>query len=430
MSKKSSTSSKFGYMTIVLYAINSIVGAGIFLLPKKAYIIIGSASLGVIIFNMLLVLSLAFCFAEAAGRFKANGGAYIYAKEAFGEFVGFEVGFMRYVVSTIAWSALAVAFVTVLGSTFHMFLNTTIRNLTVTFIIIGLGAVNYFGVEISKILNNIITFSKLIPLALFVVIGAFFVKFSNYTPIFPEGIYTEGSFASAVVLLLYAFSGFESVPVAAEDMENPEENLPKGLVVGVAIVALIYFSILAVTIGILGPNIVNTSAPLAEAAKVFLGKPGFALITIGSLISIGGINIANSFASPRSLSALANNGMVPVQLGKINKHGTPGAAIILTTIVTLIFALSGSFEKLAALSVLARFAQYIPTCIAVLVFRKKIKTPSKFVIPGGPIIPLIAIAASLWLVSNSSLKDLIYGFGGLLVGIPFYLLAKFRNKIK
>lgn len=420
---------KIGFFSIVLLGINAIIGSGIFLLPNKAMKLIGPASLLVILFDMILVVSIALCFAEVGGMFKKNGGPYVYAKEAFGDFVGFEVGFMKWAISMIAWATMAVGFTTALSAVFPAAGEGFTKNVIIVCILLGLGIINILGVNISKILNNIITVGKLLPLLIFVAIGIFFIKGNNFTPFFPNGQYISGSFGAAALLIFYAFTGFESIAVAAEDMENPEKNIPKAIITVMIIVSIFYLLIQTVSIGILGPDLGLTNTPVADASSVFLGKGGGILVTAGTLISIGGINMASSFITPRTAVALAEDGLLPKALAKYNKKGTPYIAIIVTVLITIPIALSGSFTKLAAISVVSRFAQYLPTCLSVLVLRKKrpdLKT--SFRIPFGPVVPILAVIVSIWLLTQSSMDKILWGLGGLILGVPIYFLMKKINK--
>lgn len=419
---------KIGFWSIVLLGINSIIGSGIFLLPNKAMNLIGPASLLVILFDMLLVVTIALCFAEAGGMFKKNGGPYVYAKEAFGDFIGFEVGFMKWAISIIAWATMAVGFTTALSKVWPTSQNPIIKNSLIIGILVGLGIINILGVNISKVLNNVITVGKLVPLVIFVAVGIFLIKGSNFTPMFPNGVYQGGSFGAAALLIFYAFTGFESIAVAAEDMENPEKNIPKAIIVVMIIVSLFYLLIQAVSIGILGPELATSTTPIATASAKFLGSGGGILVTAGTLISIGGINIAASFITPRTAVALAEDGLLPKVMAKYNKKGTPYVAIIVTVALAIPVALSGSFTQLAAISVVSRFAQYVPTCLAILVLRKKRPDlTSSFRVPFGPVIPAIAVIVSIWLLTQSSMEKILWGLGGLILGVPIYLAMKKIN---
>lgn len=144
------STNKLGLMSIILLGVNAIIGTGIFLLPGKAAALVGVNSLWVIVFDALLVMSIALCFAEMGGMFNKNGGPYVYAKEAFGNFVGFEVGFMKWAIATIAWSAMAVGFATALGAVWEPASTEMGKNVIATLIIVVLGIMNIMGVKISK----------------------------------------------------------------------------------------------------------------------------------------------------------------------------------------------------------------------------------------------------------------------------------------
>lgn len=422
---------KLGLGSIILLGINAIIGSGIFLLPNKAMSLIGTASIFVIIFDMLLVICVALCFAEASSLFKKNGGPYVYAKEAFGDFIGFEVGFIKWAISIIAWATMAVAFATALGQIIPAAQETMVKNTIVVCILVGLGIVNILGVNISKVLNNIVTISKLVPLVIFIAVGIFFIKPANFVPLFPNGAYQSGSFGEAALLLFYAFTGFESIAVAAEDMDNPQKNLPKAIIIVMLIVSFFYIMIQTVSIGILGPELATITTPIQTALERILGPAGGALVAAGTLISIGGINIASSFITPRSGVALADDGLVPAFVGKRSKRDTPYMAIIISVALAIPIALSGSFTTLAAISVVSRFAQYVPTCLSILIFRKTKKDEVRsFQIPFGPVVPIVAVVISVWLLFQASMTQIVWGLGGLIIAVPFYFIMGRKGLIQ
>ncbi len=419
------SANKFGFWSIVLLGINAIIGSGIFLLPNKAYALTGSFSLIVIVFDMILAISMALCFAELSGLFKKNGGPYVYAKAAFGDFVGFEVGFMKAAVSIIAWATMANGFVTALSAVWPIASEPIYKNSIIIALITFLAIINILGVKLSEILNNIVTIGKILPLLLFISVGIFFVNGGNFTPFFTTQITETSSFGAAALLIFYAFTGFESISSAAEDMDDPKKNLPRAILVVMLIVSAFYLSIQAVSIGILGTSLANTQTPIATAASEFLGPVGGILVTAGTLISIGGINIAASFLTPRNIVAIADDKLLPPVFSRYSKYGTPYVAIAFSAILTIFIALSGSFTQLAAISVVSRFTQYLPTCLAVIVLRKKNPTEkSSLRLPFGPVIPLISVIVSVWLLVQSDLEKILIGLGGLIIGIPFYFLMK------
>ena len=277
---------KFGFWSIVLLGINAIVGTGIFLLPNKAYAVIGSASLGVLFFDALLAGCIALCFAEAAGFFTRNGGPYLYAKHALGDFWGFEVGVLKWVVIIIAWATMSVGFATALGAAFPMLGGDMNKNIIASVIIILLTVLNLLGVDTSKRLNDLITVSKLVPLFAFICVGIFFVNGSNFTPVFLNDEYTPGSFAQAAVLLFFAYTGFEAIAVAAEDMDNPKKNLPRAIITVMVSVTVLYLLILGVCIGVMGPELASSQAPVQDAFYKAIGPVGMYFVLAGTLLSM------------------------------------------------------------------------------------------------------------------------------------------------
>ena len=405
---------KFGFWSIVLLGINGIVGTGIFLLPNKAYSIIGSASLGVLLFDAVIAGCIALCFAEAASLFTRNGGPYLYAKHALGDFWAFEVGVLKWIVTVIAWAAMAVGFATALGADFA-------KDVISFILIVGLTIVNIFGVNVSKFVNNLITISKLVPLALFIAIGIFFINGANFTPVFPQDIYVDGSFAQAAVLLFFAYTGFEVIAIAAEDMKNPKKNLPRAIIMCMLLVSVLYMAILAVSIGVLGTDLANTKAPVQDAFNVIVGPIGMYIVLVGTLISMGGINFAEAYYAPRVATSMAEDGMLPSALAKRNRYNAPYVAAIVTAIASVLLAWSGSFTTLAAISAVSRFTQYLPTCLAVIIFRRKWADKARsYTIPGGYLIPVIAISTSLWMLAQAQTNQLLWGLGGCIVILPFY----------
>ncbi len=440
---------KMGLISVILLGFNAIICTGIFLLPNKIYALVGPASIAVTVFDALLVLAIAMCFAELGGMFKENGGPYVYAKEAFGDFVGFEVGFMKWAISIIAWATMAVGFAQALmallpkGAVLFDSVNVT-KAIIVTIIIVGLSLLNISGIKMSKVFNNTITTAKLIPLIIFVAVGIWYINGGNFEPFFVAGLdkatqeplTSSAAIGTAAIIIFYAFTGFESIAVAAEDMENPKRDVPKAILLVILICSIFYIAIIATAIGILGDSLATSKAPIQDAFEVVLGDWGKYLVGAGTIISIGGINIAASILTPRSGAALANDGLVPKALAKKNENDVPFLAIVYTGIFTLALALYGSlfgsFAVLAAISVVSRFVQYVPTCLAVIVLRKKRPDlkPS-FRVPFGPIIPILAVIVSFWLLwprSDAALTKIYIGLGGLVIGAVYYFIRKAFEK--
>lgn len=434
--------SKLGFFSIVLLGFNAIIGTGIFLLPNKIVALLGPFALVVVVFVAVLVFLIALCFAEVSAKFERNGGVYVYAREAFGEFVGFEVGFMKWAIAIIAWATMVTGFSEALGAFVFgigAHIPPSFKAITATLLIFTLTAMNLAGIGPSKIFNNIITLMKLTPLLCFILICLWYVKAENFTPFIALGSNDHGevlsfwsAFGTAALIIFYAFTGFESLAIAAEDYKDPKKDLPKALVLVMLGVCVFYLLIIGISIGVLGLDLAKSNAPIAAAFDAVFSGVGAFIVQIATLISIGGISIASSILTPRVGQAIAKDKLVPSFIAYKNKKGTPVYAILITGFITFILALYGtligSFAILAAISVISRFIQYVPTCLAVIVLRKrKDLPPSPFELPF--IVPILAVLISFWLLFNAELQKILIGLGGLVIGAVFYIVARYRNKI-
>ncbi|MDT2714175.1 APC family permease [Enterococcus gallinarum] len=425
---------KFSLGGATLYGINAVIGSGIFLLPRTIYQDLGPASLVAMVLDAVLVLMLAVCFAEVAGYFNKNGGAFQYSKTAFGDFIGFNVGVLGWFVTIIAWAAMAAGFAKLLIQTFPALegQNTLISICLVIF----LSVINSMGIKTSKIFTIVITIAKLIPIIAFTLIAVFFIKNGinqgNFTPFLqlnPDMTLSK-AMASTSLTVFYAFIGFEALPVVAGEMRNAKKNVPKAIIGSISIVSLLYFMIIAGTIAMLGTGILQSNAPVQDAFVEMIGPAGKWIISIGALISIAGLNMGDSLMIPRYGASIADEGLLPKVIAKKNNKNAPIVAIIFSGLLTIAFLLSGSFEQLAELSVVFRFFQYIPTALAVIWLRKKdMENVPAFRLPFGPVIPIISIVVSIWMVAAANPINLIAGVIGVIVASILYLLLN-NNKSK
>jgi amino acid transporter len=397
------------------------VGSGLFLLPGQVAATAGQWGLAVYIAVALIVMSLGWCYVQCASHFSRNGGVYLYAKEAFGDFVGFEVGLMRWVVGMIAWASLTVGFILALGSLYPQVMVAPLKQILIISLISSLGIVNLFGANAIKKFNNIITITKAALLIFFVGGGIFFIE-PHQLHVFEESFPTS-SFGIAALIIFFGFSGFEALTVVAAEMENPKKNIPLAMVSGIIFCSLLYFVVQLICIGILGDNLANSTSPIAAVAEIVFGAWGMLLVSVGMLISIGGVIVVSSFITPHSCQALAEDHTIFSKFVQQNRFGAPYGAIIISSILACSIALSGSFMELVTISVISRFAQHIATCLALFSMEKK-GFMQPFSSPWKRMIPLFAIASILWLLAHAELYHVMYGFGALVIGIPLYFLQK------
>jgi APA family basic amino acid/polyamine antiporter len=407
---------------LVGVVINSIIGAGIFVLPAKSFNLVGNYSLIAFIVCAVVVVLIILCFVEVSSRFTGTGGPYLYAREAFGPAVGFQVGWMNWIARVSAFATNCNLLIVYLSFFWPSAGAGFRRAILITIITLTLTVINYIGVRDAAITSNIFTLAKLMPLILFIGVGLFFLTPGN----FQLGNYPSyGSFSTAVLLLVYAFTGFENASVPAGEVVNPRRNLPFAILMGIATVTLIYLLVQAVSIGTL-PGLGNTERPLADAASKFLGPLGASIIAAGAVISVlGNLNV-NILTTPRILFAMSTHHEIPLGLSAVHKRfRTPHVAIVVTAGLMLVLTISSSLIYALTVSTIARLLAYAATCVALPALRYKPEAPPALVtIPGGIVISLLAVLLSIWLLSNSTLteaRDSAIAFGA---GLGIYLLYR------
>ncbi len=405
---------------VVALGINGVIGQGIFLLPGHALAKIGPAAMVGLLLGAVLSFLIALCFAEVGSRFRATGGAYIYAQRAYGDFVGFEVGWMTCCVAIISWAALANGFTAVLGHFAPWIAEGWIQKASAVALMTVLMLVNLRGAKSGAAISTFFSIAKLVPLILFILVGAFYVDRALWEPVAPKG---WAPLAETTMLLLYAFVGFETLVVPAGEMKNPQRAVPLALICVMLVVSVVYAAVFAVSIGTF-PDIAGHKNPVAAASALIMGPVGGTLIAAGIVVSVFGTNAGAALVSPRRFFAMAERGDLPRIFARIDEAtGAPRPAIVLTWALAVVLTLTGSFKELAILGVVARFGQYIPTCLAVMVLRRRSGPAEGFKVPLGPVIPLLAIGLCLWLLVNTDPMRLLWGGVAVAAGVPLYFLT-------
>ncbi|HET8854680.1 MAG TPA: APC family permease [Salinimicrobium sp.] len=427
--KHSSSSPKFVRAVtrwqIVGLSINDVIGSGVYLLPAAAALLLGSASIWAVFLAGFAVAILVLCFAEASSYFDEQGGAYLYTREAFGEFTGFEVGWMTWLARVTSVASLSVGFALACAWLWPGAAEGWGRVLVITASLAILTWINIIGVKEGAKMAVFLTIAKSIPLLIFIGFGIFAINWDIVATVNMPDISFD-SMSEAVLLVLFAYVGFESTPGAAGEYKNPKKDLPFALLTMVVIVTLLYTLVQLVAVGTF-PGLENSKSPLAEAAAYFSGSWMAVVLTLGAMISIFG-NVGNStLMGPRYLYALAKDGYGFKALAKIHpKYRTPAVAILAQSGIALALALSGSFVGLAMLSIIARLATYAGTAAALPILRKKYPDRKDTVrLPGGYAIPIIALMLCLVFLISTTVANLIAGAIALLVGGIIYF---FRGK--
>jgi amino acid transporter len=414
-----------GRWDFVALFINSIVGAGIFGLPSRVDALIGPYSILAYLLCAVLVLLIIWCFAEAGSRFTGTGGPYLYATEAFGPTVGFQIGWLMWLSRVASFAALSNLFIDYIGHFWPDAAMPAPRAVLLTSITMLFAVINVTGVRNGALLADLFTIGKIVPLILFVAAGLFFVQPANFAVADVHVDYT--SFSAAVFLLVFAFTGFEAAVIPGGEIKDPQRTLPFGAMVAFAIIAPLYILIQIVCTGTL-PGLDQSERPLADSASSFLGSAGGALMAATALVSIAGTLNGLMLAAPRILFAMSERGQLPSALSQPQpRFRTPHIAIVATAAVMLAFTLAGSFVGLVAIATLARLTTFAATCAAVPKLRRMHPDqPAAFVVPGGMISVVFALLLIAWLLTSSSLQETITVSVVLLVGLAIQFAMQRR----
>ena len=416
-----------GRWDLTAIVINTIIGAGIFGLPSKVYAALGVYSLGAFIACGLVVGVIILCYAEVASRFSSTGGPYLYAKEAFGPLVAFEVGWLYWVVRVATFAANCNLFVTYVGFFYPQATEGVTRLAVILSVVSLLTVVNLLGVRQSAWLTNIFTLGKLLPLLLFCAVGLFFIRSENFT-VTPLPAYT--TFTSAVLMLIYAFVGFEVAVIPAGEAKDPKRDFPFALLIGLAVVASIYILVQIVSIGTL-PGLAGSERPLADAATNFMGGAGASVIAAGALISIMGNLNVSLLGGSRIIFAMGERDQLPGLFAATDaKLRTPYVSLLLNAIVILFLTIYSSFLSALAMATITRLLVYATTCSSLPILRKRAAgEDTAFRAPFGKTIAAVSILLILWLLSNVDFtKEGLPIIAVGVVGLALYYFTKFLRK--
>ena len=412
-----------GRWDLTAIGVNQVIGVSIFLLPSQIAGVIGAwGPIGVAVVG-LTSLSVALCFAELASRFEGTGGPYLYTRHAFGDFFGFEVGWMQWFTRAASQSAVMAGTAVALGYYWPAIDAGWRRALLIVALSAAHTWINIRGIRQGAWVINALTIAKLMPLAIFIIVGVWYVEPARLTTLPPL---TVRQALGGALLLIFMYGGYEVVPVPGGETIDPRRDVPFALVATILSVAAVMTLAQGVAQGVL-PDLSRHSTPVADAAAVFLGAGGALLVGVGSIVSMTGNNAGQVLTGARMIFALAEHGQLPVWFGRVHpKYRTPANAVLFTSAVALALALSGSFAKLAVVAAVARLIMYAGCAAAVLKVRRRPDglRPATFVIPLGPVVPIVAMIVSIAVAFGATREQLLGGLIALTGGATLFVVRK------
>ncbi|MEP7170850.1 MAG: amino acid permease, partial [Bacteroidota bacterium] len=402
VSEKENLKREIGVRSLTLAVLNITVGTGIFVIPAIVSENLGAAAVVAYLVCGALIFLIALCFAEVGSKVTTSGGTYAYIEAVFGPFAGFIANNVFWIGScVVSDAAVANALADTLKYFFPFLDNEIFRALFFISIFGGIAMLNIRSVKHGVRFIEFAAFGKLIPLLLLVIAGTGFVSTEN---LHWTSSPTVGNIGAASLLLFYAFLGIETPVTNSGEIKNPKRTLPLGILLGISSVLILYISIQLVTQGVLGETIsAHKDSPLGAVAGIIFGKTGITLMIVATAISMFGGLGGEILAIPRVLYAGARNGIMPKVLGRVHpRFFTPYIAVAFYAALGFLFAVSGGFKQLATISSAATLLIYLGVVLSTIKLRKtKSGTSEKtFRVPGGIIIPLLAICVILWLLSH------------------------------
>jgi APA family basic amino acid/polyamine antiporter len=413
-----------GRWDLTAIAVNQVIGGAVFAIPASVAALSGRWSPILIIAVGLASLTIAATFAEVSSRFDATGGPYLYTRAAFGRFAAFEVGWLLWFSRVASWASVINILVASLGFYWPTVTAGPARGALLTALIATLAIINVLGIRQSALVVNALTIGKLLPLAIFILVGLPAIDLSQLRP---DTTLSMSQISASAVLLIFAFGGYEVVSVVAGEARDPRRGIPFALIMAIVIAAIVLTLAQLVSMSTV-PDLASSKTPLADAATSLMGAGGAALITFGALISTTGNNMGGALSGSRNLFALAEQGDLPRFFGRVHpRFRTPVNAILITSAVSLTLALSGTFVSMAAASAISRLVVYVATCAAALrlrgaAFSTAVAAPL-VVQPFGPVIPATALTIAIAIIAGASAAQLIGGATTLLVGAVLFVIA-------
>jgi amino acid transporter len=415
-----------GRWSLVALTVNSILGSGIFGLPSQVASLLGRRSPWAVLLAGGAMGIIILCYAEVSSQFTQTGGTYIYCREAFGPLTGLQVGWMLMLSRLTACAANADLLVIYLGTFWPQTARPAARFAIITVLLGALLAVNFRGVRNGTLVSNFFVVAKLIPLGIVCLAGGYYLS-THAAATWPSVNAGPGTWRSAMLLLFFAYGGYEAAMNPLGEARNPKRDAPFALLTALAIITLLYTGLQWVVIGIL-PASSTTERPLAEVARVVMGNGGAALVAAGAMVSVYGYLGANFLTGPRATFAFAEQGEFPRWFAAVHpRFRTPHVSVVVFAFLCWGLALFGSFTWNVTLSAVARLFYYGAVCAAVPVLRRKQPEAAWIRLPAGPVFAAAGVMICVVLLSGVDFSKSLILLGTIAIALLNWVAVRKRR---
>lgn len=414
-----------GLIGFAMAITNEVVGSGVYRLPAAMALAAGTAAPWAYLACLVAMGAVVLCFAEAGSRVPTSGGPYGYVEAAFGPLAGFVAGVLLWLSSVLACGGVAAALADTAGAALPGLNDAVVRGLFIVIVLATMAWINLRGVNVAAHVFGWATAVKLVPLALFLVVGVIGLGLGHQAAA-PVGNPPTAGLGRAAILAMFALSGMETPLAASGEVRDPARNVPRALLLAMGSIGLLYIAIQLVADALLGAGLTGSHAPLADALGTLDPRwraPLLAGAFFSMLIWLG----SDFLGAPRILFAFARDGLLPARLARLHpRFHTPDVGIIVHGVLAAALALTGTFEKLAILSTLAIAPLYFSACAsAVLLRRRGVATLGRPLgLPAVPLVAALGMASMVVLVALAR-WDEIAGLAAVLVGsAALYLVLR------
>lgn len=417
-----------GFMGIAVLALNSTIGGGIFGLPPNVVERAGLTSPWLFLVVGVLIIPIVLTFAQLASYFRDSGGPVLYTSHAFGPAVGFGTGWIYYISRITAYAANSTLLATYVGTFWAPAATSVGRAVTITLVCAALTWANYVGVRNGVRALSLLTVLKLTPILMLVLWGLPYVSVETVVPV--DGPVVDG-LGGTILMMMFAFVGFESATIVSGESKDPRRSLPAALALTTVLVGVFYFLVVLSYVAVL-PNLEGDQLTLVGMGAWLFGPIGAVVITLAAIFSIGGNLGAILLAAPRLTFSMAEQHMLPRWFGAVHeRYSTPGNSILFLGALALALALSGTFVQLVVASSLTRLITYVLCIGALPIIHRRASEEERaeaFRLPGGYAIPVVALLISLWIASQSGADEWILTGGLLGLGLALYGVARWARR--
>jgi amino acid transporter len=420
---------ELSFFDLTNIVIGSIIGADIYIVSALTAGMIGPFSIFVWLIAGIFTIVIALVFAYCSYYCPKVGGPFAFVSKAFDNFYGFITGWSMWIAEILALPVFAIAFVSYLQ--YFITLNFSQQILVKGLFLFGLTFINIVGVRLAGRINDILTLVKLLPLFLLVVAGLVFLGLhpknflGNYSPLIPFGL---GNFGTALVLIFWAYAGFELGTLPASEVKNPKKTIPKAIITGTIIVTLFYLMINFVVYGTVSwHELSTTSTPLIIVGAALVGTVGAIIMSLGALLSVSGSDESGVLTTARLSYAMSIEGLFPKLFSKVHaRFKTPYTALIVQGIIAFALSIFSGLSALISFSVFTLAFSFLFVCLALIVLKRGREKE----LHGQNILPWIGILICLYLLYQTSSFNKILGLSVILLGIPLYIFFSPKADIR